>query len=178
MGTRNLPVTADAIDLEAAAEEAERAQDRADEIAARFSRAAAEIAEVAAFVRRHPHLARHMRNVDLGVTARINVYVGGYGGGGAATIAEFATAAARAGYKVVKKPGGTEDQFFGVEIHFGWPHIYVYADREQVCERVVTGTREVVEEIPDPDAPKITRTRTEEIVEYHCGPLLGGGRDG
>lgn len=175
MSTRNLPVTVDVVDLADAADEAERAQERADEIAARFAKAAAEIAAIAAFVQAHPHLAKHMRNADIGGTGRVCVYVG-YDGG-AATIAEFARAAARAGHKVVKKPGGTEDQFFGVEIHFGWPHIYVYADREQVCERVVTGTREVVEEIPDPDAPTITQTRVEEIVEYRCGPLLGGGSD-
>lgn len=49
--------------------------------------------------------------------------------------------------------------------------------REKVCTRVVTGTREVVEEIADPDAlaavPKVTRTRVEEIVEWQCEPLLG-----
>ena len=30
----------------------------------------------------------------------------------------------------------------------------VYAERDEVCERVVTGTREVTEEVPDPEALK------------------------
>lgn len=48
--------------------------------------------------------------------------------------------------------------------------------RAQVCERVVTGVETVTEEIPDPEylaaAPKITRTREVETVEWKCVPLL------
>lgn len=54
--------------------------------------------------------------------------------------------------------------------------ICIIADREEVCQRVVTGTREVTEEIPDPEAvaalPIKTVTRTEEIVEWVCSPVL------
>ena len=54
------------------------------------------------------------------------------------------------------------------------------ASRDQVCERVVTDTREVVEEVPDPEAlaaataavPLIPVTRIEETVEWRCTPLL------
>lgn len=48
--------------------------------------------------------------------------------------------------------------------------------RDQVCTRVVTGTREV--EISEPDhaaveaLPKITRTETVEDIEWRCAPLL------
>lgn len=48
--------------------------------------------------------------------------------------------------------------------------------RAQVCERVVTGTQTVTEEVLDPDylaaAPKITVTREVESVEWKCGPIL------
>lgn len=50
------------------------------------------------------------------------------------------------------------------------------ASREDVCERVVTGTREVEIEEPDPAAvealPKIKRTTLVEDVEWRCAPLL------
>jgi len=59
-------------------------------------------------------------------------------------------------------------------------HIKVVAARDEVCERVVVGTREVTEEVPDPQAlaavPKVTVTRTVEEVEWRCTPLLS--RDG
>lgn len=48
--------------------------------------------------------------------------------------------------------------------------------RDAVCTRVVTGTREVTEEVPDPDAlaavPTVTVTRTVEDVEWDCSPIL------
>jgi len=48
--------------------------------------------------------------------------------------------------------------------------------RAQVCERVVTGTQTVTEEVPDPDyiaaAPKVTVTREVESVEWNCVPIL------
>jgi len=54
------------------------------------------------------------------------------------------------------------------------------ASRSEVCERIVTATREVTEEIPDPKAlaaataavPLIPVTRIEETVEWRCTPLL------
>lgn len=55
-------------------------------------------------------------------------------------------------------------------------HVLVYAKREEVCTRRVVGTREVVEEVADPDAlaavPTVQVTRTEDIVEWDCHPLL------
>lgn len=54
--------------------------------------------------------------------------------------------------------------------------VKVYADRESVCERIVVGTREVVREVPDPDAlaalPTTTVTETVEDVRWECIPLL------
>ena len=41
--------------------------------------------------------------------------------------------------------------------------------RDRVCERVVTGTREVTEEVAVQTAMV---TRTEDVVEWRCHPLL------
>jgi hypothetical protein len=40
--------------------------------------------------------------------------------------------------------------------------------RQAVCERVVTGAREVTIEVPDPNAPKIAKIVTVEDVEWRC----------
>jgi hypothetical protein len=70
------------------------------------------------------------------------------------------------------------DGYYGFELH-GTLHglrVLVYAPREQVCERVVLGTREVTREVPDPKAlaavPTTTVTETVEDVEWICGSLL------
>lgn len=56
--------------------------------------------------------------------------------------------------------------------------VTVICDRGEVCERVVLGTREVTEDVPDPEAvaalPITTVTRVEEIVEWRCTPVLAG----
>ncbi|HET6291734.1 MAG TPA: hypothetical protein VFG33_00115, partial [Kribbella sp.] len=54
-----------------------------------------------------------------------------------------------------------------IEVHVG-------AYRDQVCERVVTGTREVTKTVPDPSVvvPDVEVTETVEDVEWICGPLL------
>jgi hypothetical protein len=50
------------------------------------------------------------------------------------------------------------------------------AYRETVCERVVTGTREVTVTVPDPEAlaavPKVTVTKFVDDVEWRCGSVL------
>lgn len=52
----------------------------------------------------------------------------------------------------------------------------VLVNRAEVCERIVTGTREVTREVPDPDAlaavPTMTVTETVEDIEWVCSPLL------
>lgn len=51
-----------------------------------------------------------------------------------------------------------------------------YAKRDEVCDRVVTGTREVTKEVPDPEAlaavPMVSVTEVVEDVEWVCAPLL------
>jgi hypothetical protein len=52
----------------------------------------------------------------------------------------------------------------------------VYAERNEVCERVVVSSEEVTREVPDPEAlaavPKVTVTEVIEQVEWICTPLL------
>jgi hypothetical protein len=48
--------------------------------------------------------------------------------------------------------------------------------RDQVCTRVVTGTREVTKTVKDPDAlaqvSEVEITETVEDIRWDCGPLL------
>lgn len=57
--------------------------------------------------------------------------------------------------------------------------IHLSAYRDAVCERIVTGTREVTTDEPDPAAlaavPTVTVTRTVEDVQWVCAPILAGG---
>lgn len=71
---------------------------------------------------------------------------------------------------------GYRDFDFDLHGTFRGLKVQVIADRDQVCERVVTGTREVTREIPDPEAlaavPTVTVTETIEDVTWECRPLL------
>lgn len=51
---------------------------------------------------------------------------------------------------------------------------HIVVAREAVCERVVTGTKTVTREVPDPsvDVPTIEVTEEIETVEWVCSPLL------
>lgn len=65
---------------------------------------------------------------------------------------------------------------FAIWRRFSGMILTAYAQRAEVCERVVTSTREVTKEIPDPEAlaavPKVTVTETVEDVEWVCAPLM------
>jgi len=65
---------------------------------------------------------------------------------------------------------------FEVYREFAGIKLVAHASRSEVCERVVTGTREVTREIPDPEAlaavPKVSVTEVVEDVEWVCAPLL------
>lgn len=81
---------------------------------------------------------------------------------------------ATAGVRVTKT---YSEKYAGAQIHFGrYVKVDVYAGRDEVCERVVVGTREVTEEVPDPEAlaavPTVSVTKTVEDVEWKCLPLL------
>lgn len=74
------------------------------------------------------------------------------------------------------KQKGVWDTYYDVQGSLHGLHYKLTAFRDAVCERIVTGTREVVEEVPDPEAlaavPKVTVTTTVEDVEWKCSPLL------
>jgi hypothetical protein len=73
------------------------------------------------------------------------------------------------------------DRFYVLR-KFGAITLTASADRAEVCDRVVTGTREVTREVPDPEAlaavPKVTVTETVEDVDWVCGPLLAKAPNG
>lgn len=73
-------------------------------------------------------------------------------------------------------PGKVEKQvrggYFDLVGRVAGIRILVIAGRADVCKRIVTGTREVTEEVPDPSAPTITVTKTVEDVEWRCSPIL------
>jgi hypothetical protein len=65
---------------------------------------------------------------------------------------------------------------YGFELHGSIRGLKIVActHRNEVCTRVVTGTREVTEAVPDPSVivPLVEVTKTVEDVEWVCGPLL------
>lgn len=69
---------------------------------------------------------------------------------------------------------GEYGHYFDLEGKLAGIDVLLTAYRDQVCERVVTGTREVTRTIPDPaaDVPTIEVTETVEDVEWVCGPLM------
>lgn len=109
---------------------------------------------------------------DLYPSVNLLLSVGGRGGRD--RIASIARTGLDAGVKVTKE---YSEKWAGVKLHFG-PHVTVdaYAARDEVCERVVVGTREETKEVPDPEAlaavPTVTVTETVEDVEWRCLPLL------
>lgn len=73
----------------------------------------------------------------------------------------------------------TEDRF-RLEIKWGDAlKIEVLADRNEVCERVVTGTEKVTRQVPDPsvEVPMVEVTEEVETVEWVCRPLLAAEAD-
>lgn len=89
-------------------------------------------------------------------------------------LAAFARACARAG-AVIRKDGDTK--WFRVIASFGSEvQVDAFGHRDEVCERVVTGTETVVKTVPDPDAlatvPTVEVTEVVETVEWKCRPLL------
>lgn len=85
---------------------------------------------------------------------------------------------ARAMGNFEKRADGSD---FRVFRRFGGITLVAQAAREDVCERVVVGTREVTVTEPDPAAvaalPTVTTTKVVEDVEWICSPLLAGASD-
>lgn len=93
-----------------------------------------------------------------------------------AAVAAWARAGLAANAKITKYQ---DEIYAGIDVQLGRASLHVYVEREELCERVVTGVREVTEEVPDPEAlaavPKVAVTKTVEDVEWVCRPILAGG---
>lgn len=76
-----------------------------------------------------------------------------------------------------RKEKQTRDGYFDLIGSLRGLYIKVICHRDEVCEKVVTGTREVTEEVADPEllaaVPKVTVTKTVEDVSWVCRPILG-----
>lgn len=94
---------------------------------------------------------------------------------------EIAARLARAMKPVEKKYGEGENPLLTLTRDFGGAQLNALFWRNKVCQRVVTGTRKVVEEVPDPAllerVPLVEVEREEEIVEWICEPLLAAGTE-
>jgi hypothetical protein len=92
-------------------------------------------------------------------------------------LAALARAALAAGATVAKD---VEADSYNLELRLGPLKLMALANRSAVCERVVLGTDEVTEMVPDPEyvapelpaAPLVQVTRTVDRVEWRCTPLL------
>jgi hypothetical protein len=132
--------------------------------------------KIAQFLADNSDLAEGVSDASVPLQNRMLIYIHE---DSAPRLADIARRGVRAGAKVEKD---YDDRWGAVCVHFGPVHLYAYAPRAEVCERVVVGTREVVEEVKDPEAlaavPMITQTRVEEIVEWQCRPILAAEQDG
>jgi hypothetical protein len=85
-------------------------------------------------------------------------------------------AAARRALGVPLEKEGDSDSYFYFNGNLHGLYFNLVAFRNEVCERVVVGTREVEIEEPDPEllaqVPTVKRTETVEDVEWQCHPIL------
>lgn len=96
---------------------------------------------------------------------------------GTSAAAEMARIRAAIGGHFTKGTYGEDGQYFELCGRMAGLNVNVVAWRENVCKRVVTGTRDVTEMIPDPAAvaalPLREVTKTVEDFEWVCEPVLG-----
>jgi hypothetical protein len=123
--------------------------------------------QIADFLVEHPEVPKpyHLMGTEF--------YIYLFGDDQRATLTTIAKAMGRAEKKVDGDRFLVSRQFAGITL-------IAQADRAEVCERVVVGTREVEVEEPDPAAlaavPKVKRTTVVEDVEWRCTPLLADER--
>ena len=136
------------------------------------SRQAAGLRALADMIEANPEVAEHLRYTFGHMGVPLIVQCDG-------EIREALARLVRAG----KAHGATIDktyngQWAGANLNWadGAVTLRVTADRNEVCERVVTGTDTVIRTVPDPAAlaavPTIEVTETVERVEWICKPLL------
>jgi hypothetical protein len=119
--------------------------------------------QIADFLDMHPEVPRPYHLLD----GKYYIYL--HGDDQRAQLATIARAMGRAEKSV-------EGERFYVSRPFGGITLIAQADRAQVCERVVVGTREVEVEEADPAAvaalPKVKHVKVIEDVEWVCSPAL------
>jgi hypothetical protein len=128
--------------------------------------------QIAAFLREHPAVPLpYIGSTQAGGGIRPTLEIYLYGDNQREDLAVIA----RAMGKADKVPVDSLARL-NVVRHFAGIALVAVADRDQVCERVVTGTREVTKTVPDPDAlaavPTVEVTEVVEEVEWRCMPLL------
>ena len=65
------------------------------------------------------------------------------------------------------------DDFMWLKRDFGkYVRMTVSAERSSVCERIVTGVRDVPEHVLPAREETLVEAHTEEIVEWRCPPIL------
>ena len=79
-----------------------------------------------------------------------------------------------------KAPGGLQGSFLMLRAKLRGLEFEVQAQRDDVCERVVVGTKTETKVVKDPallaEVPEVEVTEQVEIVEWRCGSLLSGAR--
>lgn len=94
--------------------------------------------------------------------------------GGKATVQRLVRVALAARVPVTKIVQGS---YFLTRLTFGdRVKVDICQQRDQVCERIVTGTETVTKKVPDPVAlaavPEVEVTETVETVEWRCRPIM------
>lgn len=150
-------------------------QERAEKVVSDLERFAADLGRYIAYLRDNPDIAGAINSTIPEVRSYACLPPEKHDV--KAVIADFSRRARRAGAEMRKD---VNDAYAGAVLTFGDVVLRVYSTREQVCERVVVGTREVEVEEPDPQEveraiaalPKTRRVETVEDVEWRCTPLL------
>lgn len=88
--------------------------------------------------------------------------------------AELARLARLMPCKLTKNKPGDEfgDTYYELRGEIDGVPVQLWAKRELVCTKVVTGTKPVTKLVPDPAAAMVEVTEEEDIVEWRCDPLL------
>jgi hypothetical protein len=119
--------------------------------------------QVADFLTEHPEVPRpyHLMGTEY------FIYL--YGDDQRAQLVTIARAMGRSEKRIKGERYQVRRQFAGLTL-------VAQADRDEVCEKVVTGSTEVTREVPDPEllatVPKVSVTEVVETVEWRCTPLL------
>lgn len=77
-----------------------------------------------------------------------------------------------------KRETGSNGELLSMRARLRGLNFQVIADRNEVCERVVVGTKTETKTVKDPallaEVPEVEVTEEVEIVEWHCNSILAG----